>query len=84
MVLAAACIEWPPCHSNLGNDDSFDTDNSRPIAVTEPIMCLYAHILNARVVKYAEEDSSRAEAQRRLQACFGNTSQALCSAISHK
>ena len=40
-----------------------DTLNYRPIAVTEPIMRLYAGILNTRLLKFTEEQEARASAQ---------------------
>ena len=43
--------------------DPLCTDNYRPIAVTEPIMRLYAHILNARLVKFTEENNLRSHTQ---------------------
>ena len=43
--------------------DPFDTSNYRPIAVTEPIMRLYAGILNARLVQFTEQEHLRAESQ---------------------
>jgi len=41
--------------------DFFNTANYRPIAVTAPIMRLYAVILNARLMAFAEEHGLRAE-----------------------
>ena len=43
--------------------DPFDTSNYRPIAVTEPIMRLYAGILNARLVQFTELEHLRADSQ---------------------
>ena len=43
--------------------DPLDTGNYRPIAVTEPIMRLYAGILNAKVVQYTEDNHLRAATQ---------------------
>ena len=43
--------------------DPLDTGNYRPIAVTEPIMRLYAGILNARVVSFTENNDLRAHTQ---------------------
>ena len=43
--------------------DPLDTGNYRPIAVTEPIMRLYAGILNARVVSFTENNDVRAHTQ---------------------
>ena len=43
--------------------DPLDTDNYRPITVTEPILRLYAGILNARLLQYTELYNLRAETQ---------------------
>ena len=43
--------------------DPLCTDNYRPIAVTEPIMRLYASILNARLVKFTEDNDLRSHTQ---------------------
>ena len=43
--------------------DPLCTANYRPIAVTEPVMRLYAHILNTRLVKFTEENNLRAPTQ---------------------
>ena len=43
--------------------DPLDTGNYRPIAVTEPIMRLYAGILNARIVQFTEDNDLRAHTQ---------------------
>ena len=40
-----------------------DTSNYRPIAVGEPISRLYANILNARLVKFTEDNQLRAPSQ---------------------
>ena len=42
---------------------SLDAGNYRPIAVTEPILRLYANILNARLLGYTEAQGLRAETQ---------------------
>lgn len=43
--------------------DPADTANYRPIAVGEPIARLYANILNARLVKFTEDNNMRAPSQ---------------------
>ena len=43
--------------------DSLDTSNYRPIAVTDAIMRLYASILNARLLRFTEDQGLRAETQ---------------------
>ena len=43
--------------------DPFCTENYRPIAVTEPIMRLYAYILNARLVSFTEDNDLRSSTQ---------------------
>ena len=43
--------------------DRTDCSNYRPIAVTEPVMRLYAGILNARLLDYTEKTGIRASAQ---------------------
>ena len=43
--------------------DPFVTSNYRPIAVTEPIMRLYAGILNTRLVQFTAREHLRAESQ---------------------
>ncbi len=43
--------------------DPFDTSNYRPITITEPLMRLYASILSARLLKFAESHNLRAETQ---------------------
>jgi hypothetical protein len=43
--------------------DPLCTENYRPIAVTEPIMRLYASILNSRLVKFTEDNNLRAHTQ---------------------
>ena len=40
--------------------DPLDTSNHGPIAVTKPIMRLYAGILNASIVQYTEGNDLRA------------------------
>ncbi len=43
--------------------DPLDTSNYRPIAVTTPIMRLYAGILNARFLEFTERNKLRAASQ---------------------
>ena len=43
--------------------DNCDTSNDRPIAVTEPVMRLYAGILNARLVGFTEGQALRSPGQ---------------------
>ena len=43
--------------------DPLCTDNYRPIAVTEPVMRLYASILNARLVNFTEDNDYRPHTQ---------------------
>lgn len=43
--------------------DPFDTAHYRPIAVIEPIMRMYAGILNAGLMHYTEEQSLQAKSQ---------------------
>ena len=43
--------------------DPLCTDNCRPIAVTEPVMRLYASILNARLVNFTEDNDYRPHTQ---------------------
>ena len=43
--------------------DPLCTSNYRPIAVTEPVMRLYAQILNARLVQFTEKNNLRAPTQ---------------------
>ena len=40
-----------------------DPDNYRPISVTDPLMRLYASILNARIVNFTEEQDLRSPSQ---------------------
>ena len=40
-----------------------DPNNFRPIAVTHPLMRLYAGLLNTRLIDYTEEHSLRAPSQ---------------------
>ena len=61
--------------------DPFDTSNYRPIAVTEPIMRLYAGILNARLVQFTEQGQLRAESQTGFRPELATTHQLL--ALQH-
>ena len=49
-----------PCHKRGSKDDP---NNFRPIAVTHPLMRLYAGLLNTRLIQYTEEHSLRAPSQ---------------------
>ena len=49
-----------PCHKRGSKDDP---NNFRPIAVTYPLMRLYAGLLNIRLIQYTEEHSLRAPSQ---------------------
>ena len=43
--------------------DPFDTANNKPVAVTDPLMILYAVILNARLQNYIEQTHLKADTQ---------------------
>ena len=43
--------------------DALDTSNYRPLTVTEPLMRLYAVILNNRLLKFTEEHTLRVDSQ---------------------
>lgn len=58
--LHAARHQRRPCHPTLQDGDPLDTSNHGPIAVTKPIMRLYAGILNASIVQYTEGNDLRA------------------------
>lgn len=47
----------------LKRGDPLDTNNYRPITITDPLLRLYAGILNARVLQYTESHQLRAETQ---------------------
>ena len=49
-----------PCHKRGRKDDP---NNFRPIAVTHPLMRLYAGLLNTRLLEYTEEHGLRAPSQ---------------------
>ena len=49
-----------PCHKRGRKDDP---NNFRPIAVTRPLMRLYAGLLNTRLLEYTEEHGLRAPTQ---------------------
>ena len=49
-----------PCHKRGSKDDP---NNFRPIAVTHPLMRLYAGLLNTRLIQYTDEHSLRAPSQ---------------------
>ena len=49
-----------PCHKRGRKDDP---NNFRPIAVTHPLMRLYAGLLNTRLLEYIEEHGSEPQAR---------------------
>ena len=58
-----ACLQYAlvtPVHKK---GDKLNTENYRPIAVTDSVMRLYASILNARLVSFTEDANLRVETQ---------------------
>lgn len=58
-----ACVNEGLVTPVFKKGDPFDTANYRPIAVTDPLMRLYAVILNARLQSYTEDQHLRADTQ---------------------
>ena len=58
-----ACVNEGLVTPVFKKGDPFDTANYRPIAVTDPLMRLYAVILNARLQNYTEQQHLRADTQ---------------------
>ena len=58
-----ACVNEELVTPVFMKGDPFDTANYRPIAVTDPLMRLYAIILNTRLQSYTEQQHLRADTQ---------------------
>ena len=58
-----ACVNEGLVTPVFKKGDPFDTANYRPIAVTDPLMRLYAVILNARLQSYTQQQHLRADTQ---------------------